>query len=99
MLSPLTWVITGVAYYIARRYPLWIRLLACAGATLPYTMVANALDEREAEQQGRMLSTSGLASTYVAGVACGVLCGLVFCGVGKLFGLARARLGGSGAGL
>ena len=91
MVNPLTWVITGMAYYIARRYSLWIRLFACATATVPYTMIANALDERTAAQQGLMLSASGIVSTYLAGAVCGVICGLVFFGAGKLFGLVRAK--------
>lgn len=97
MLNWYVWAIAGMTYYLARRCSLGIRLLACAGATLPVSMLANVLDEREAARHGLMLSGSGRASTYLAGVVCGVICGLVFFGVGKLFGRGRAKSGGSSA--
>ena len=91
MLNWYVWAIACVTYYLARRFSLGTRLLACAGATLPVSMLANVLDEREASRHGLMLSGSGQASTYLAGAVCGVICGLVFFGIGKLFGWGWAK--------
>ena len=97
MLNWYVWVISGIAYYLARRHSLGIRLLVCAGALLPVTMLANVFDERDAARHGLMLSGSGRASTYLAGAVCGLICGLCFFGVSKLFGRGRLKSEGSSA--
>jgi hypothetical protein len=53
-------------------------------------MITNALDERWATQHGLVLSGSGQAFTYLAGAVCGIICGVVFFCIGKLFSHTKA---------